>query len=245
MNYWFTADLHLFHEIIIYLQPRPFRSLQEMHEVLVEKWNEHIKPGDIVWVLGDFAQGPSSIEPDLINIFKRLNGEKFLIRGNHDMRNDVVKRLPWRWQGGLRSIKINNQYIFLSHYAMRVWNKQGHSSWNLYGHSHGNLIDDPNLLAIDVGVDAHDYAPISFEDISKIMSQKTWVPPQDHHGILEEPLLSNQDLFNEWKTLLQTFRTKGFFSEHERYRYAGFSSALRKRGILKLDQIKEYLEENE
>jgi len=64
---------------------------------------------------------------------------------------------------------------------MRVWNKSHHGALNLYGHSHGSLPDDPHALAIDVGVDCHNFTPISFEQVKKIMSKKTF-KPIDHHG---------------------------------------------------------------
>lgn len=243
MNYWFTSDLHLFHEMIIYLQPRPFWNLQEMHETIISRWNERVKPGDIVWVLGDFALGGAAVGPDVEKIYRNLHGEKFLIRGNHDMKNMFVKKLPWRWQGGLRDIKIGKQHIFLSHYSLRVWDKQGHGSWNLYGHSHSNLADNPNALAIDVGVDAQNYSPISFEEVAEIMSHKTWTPPEDHHGLLGEGAeLTDQDLFDEWKALFTQYRSYGFLQDEERKRFQELSTEMRKRNILTLKHIQRMLD---
>jgi calcineurin-like phosphoesterase family protein len=60
---------------------------------------------------------------------------------------------------------------------MRAWNKHGYGSWMLYGHSHGTLPDDPHALSIDVGMDCHDFVPISYEEIKDIMSKKDWSPP--------------------------------------------------------------------
>ena len=64
---------------------------------------------------------------------------------------------------------------------MRVWNKSHYGSWNLYGHSHGSLPDDPHARAIDVGVDCHNFAPVSFDEVKVIMERKLW-KPIDHHG---------------------------------------------------------------
>lgn len=64
---------------------------------------------------------------------------------------------------------------------MRVWNKSHYGAWMLYGHSHGSLIDDPNSLSFDVGVDCHNYKPFSFEEVKEIMSHKIW-KAIDHHG---------------------------------------------------------------
>lgn len=54
-------------------------------------------------------------------------------------------------------------------------------AWNLYGHSHNSLKDDPHSLQLDVGVDAWDYRPASFEEVRERMSKKTF-QPVDHHG---------------------------------------------------------------
>jgi calcineurin-like phosphoesterase family protein len=43
----------------------------------------------------------------------------------------------------------------------------------LYGHSHGNLEDLATDLSLDVGVDCWNFAPVSYEEIKKKMSEKT------------------------------------------------------------------------
>jgi hypothetical protein len=52
---------------------------------------------------------------------------------------------------------------------MRTWSKSFQGAWQLYGHSHGHLPDDPELLAIDVGVDCFDFTPVNFDKVSIIM----------------------------------------------------------------------------
>ena len=55
------------------------------------------------------------------------------------------------------------QLIVLCHYAFRVWRNAHHGSWHLYGHSHGSL---PSAgRSMDVGVDCHDFSPISYEQV--------------------------------------------------------------------------------
>ena len=45
-NIWFTADLHLGHTNIIKYCRRPFGSAEEMNEVILERFNSVISPGD-------------------------------------------------------------------------------------------------------------------------------------------------------------------------------------------------------
>lgn len=52
-----------------------------MHIDIVKRWNETVKPKDIVFILGDFSLNPKWVELYI----PQLNGaEKHLIMGNHD-----------------------------------------------------------------------------------------------------------------------------------------------------------------
>ncbi len=175
-NTWFTSDLHLGHANIIKYSNRPFSGVEEMDSTLITNWNTKIQQYDHVWFLGDFCfadleKGQSYLD--------RLNGVKHLIRGNHDKTGVQLK--GWASIDDMVEIKVNKQWITLCHYAMRVWNKSHHGTWHLYGHSHGSLPDDSNSLSFDAGVDCHNYMPLSFDDVGRIMKKKTW-KPIDHHG---------------------------------------------------------------
>lgn len=78
---WFTSDTHFGHKNILQYEPeaRPFSTIEEMHEVMIERWNSVVKPYDVVYHLGDFCFGKHWIA-----IAKTLNGRKKLVMGNHD-----------------------------------------------------------------------------------------------------------------------------------------------------------------
>jgi calcineurin-like phosphoesterase family protein len=177
---FFTSDLHFCHANIIKYCNRPFSSVEEMNEGLITNWNSVVKQQDTVYIVGDviFAKDISIAE----SIFKRLNGSKVLIAGNHDKHMLKQERFRALFQSvhQLLEIKIGTQDITLCHYAMVVWNKSHHSAWQLFGHSHGSMADDPHKLSIDVGVDCHNYTPISFDQIAEIMAKKQY-KPVDHH----------------------------------------------------------------
>lgn len=174
MKTWFTSDHHFGHSNIIKYSKRPFADVKEMDQKLIRNWNERIQPGDTVYHLGDFCFSEKGQ-----GILDQLNGNKHLILGNHDKEGRKLR--GWASIEKFREVTVNGQYIVLCHYAMRVWNKSHHGAWMLYGHSHGSLPDDPNSLSFDVGVDCHDYKPLEFEDIGRIMKKKTW-KAIDHHG---------------------------------------------------------------
>lgn len=154
---FFTADLHLGHANIIKYCNRPFSSVDEMNNVLIVNWNSRIQPQDVVYVLGDFCWGNEK------HYLDALNGNKILIKGDHD------KWLPENTQR-LMNIKNDGQSIVLCHWCMRVWWKSHFNSWHLYGHSHGTL--EPIGKSWDVGVDNNRFFPLEFSDIKEIMNNR-------------------------------------------------------------------------
>jgi calcineurin-like phosphoesterase family protein len=187
-NYYFTADTHFGHTNIIKYTHRPFETIEEMDNTLINNWNKVVSPNDIVYHLGDFCFKNKGAAR---NYLGQLNGKIYFIWGNHDNALKEYKNQEWikeglnnqkiGFLGNMVNIEINGQTIVLNHYAMRVWDKSHYASWHLYGHSHGTLPDDPHSLSLDVGVDCHNYGPASFEKIKELMAKKFW-EPIDHHG---------------------------------------------------------------
>ncbi len=159
---YFVSDTHFWHRSI--LRPdysgRPFGTIEEMNETMIHNWNAIVRPKDVVFHLGDFAMaGPKST----VAIIRRLNGRKYLIRGNHDLKIRDVPEADALFERTADMIQIKvmdptahqqTQRITLCHYAMRLWNKSHFGTWQLYGHSHGNLSEPENMFSMDVGVDA-------------------------------------------------------------------------------------------
>lgn len=183
---WFTSDPHFGHKAILHFCDRPFKSVTEMDCTLVENWNSVVSPKDDVYLLGDVSFARTDRTYDLLNA---LNGQIFLIKGNHDkgvVKGKCNKRFTWikdMYELSVPDEDANNekQKIVLCHFPMLTWNKVHYGSWNLHGHCHGNLPDDPCAYRLDVGVDCHGYHPISYEEVKGLMSKKTF-KPVDHHG---------------------------------------------------------------
>ena len=177
---FFTSDTHFGHKFVA--DHRGFQSVDEMNSELVRRWNAVVGRCDRVYHLGDFALGSADAAAEIAN---SLNGQIFLIRGNHEAIAEHAKVRPrFEWIKDYASVKIGDQKIYMLHYAMRVWNCSHHGSWHLYGHSHGNLPDLPNSKSFDVGVDCWGLSPISYEQVAEKMAQKIW-EPVDHHGVTE------------------------------------------------------------
>ena len=169
-----TADSHVGHRGILSPRmhiPRVFASIQEHDETLVARWNAVVRPEDTVWHLGDFAYRCS--EAYARSIFSRLNGRKYLVRGNHDR---LGARLPWNGPVvDVAHVVVPDpitglpQGVFCNHYAQRVWPRMHRGDIHLYGHSHGTL---PGTAAsTDVGVDCFDLAPVTLERIRERLAE--------------------------------------------------------------------------
>ena len=176
---FFTGDTHFGHAKVIEYCKRPFQDVHEMDAELIERWNKRVKPGDLVYHLGDFAlvRNPAEIK----TYVRQLRGQIHLILGNHDQKR-LKGLVGFADVTPYKEITVGEQKIILLHYAMKVWNKSHFGSWQLHGHSHGSLPRDFERKQLDVGVDVWNYAPISFEEVAKEMEAHTFVPVDHHKG---------------------------------------------------------------
>jgi len=146
---------------------RPWDSAEEMDEAMVKAWNERVKPTDKVYHLGDVV-----INRKALGIMRRLNGDKVLIRGNHDIFRDSEYREHFR---ELRAYHVMNGMI-LSHIPIHL-ESLGRFGVNIHGHLHANRVMLPGFNGkitdiVDVRyhcvcVEQTDFAPILFEDVIK------------------------------------------------------------------------------
>lgn len=178
---FFTSDTHFGHESIIKLSNRPFKNVEEMNRTMVERWNEKIGPEDTVYHLGDFALTKN--HQWVGEVIDSLNGKIHLIAGNHE-HAALANADKFEWVKDYFELRVDDpehpkgaQWITLFHYAMRVWRHDFRGTWQLYGHTHGTLPDKPHKRAIDVGVDCHNFYPLSYEEVKTIMKTKNWVNP--------------------------------------------------------------------
>ena len=146
---------------------RPWDNADEMDEFMVAAWNERVRPNDKVYHLGDVV-----INRKALGIMRRLNGDKVLIRGNHDIFKDTEYREHFR---ELRAYHVMNGMI-LSHIPIHS-ESLGRFGTNIHGHLHANRVMMPGFNGkitdiVDVRyhcvcVEQTDFAPILFEDVIK------------------------------------------------------------------------------
>jgi len=143
---------------------RPWTDPQEMDEEMVKRWNETVKPNDKVYHLGDVV-----INRKALSILHRLNGDKVLIKGNHDIFK-LEDYLPHFRD--IRGYHVMNNMV-LSHIPVHSDSK-GRFAANIHGHLHTNRVmkmhGDVRTNQLDpwyfnVGVEQTDFRPILFEDV--------------------------------------------------------------------------------
>jgi calcineurin-like phosphoesterase family protein len=168
VNRFFTSDTHFDH--IKALEWRPmFSSIRDMNEALVENWNQRVKRGDHVYHLGDFGffRGDQAVK-----LRKLLNGEIHLIMGNHDDNMRAFERKLFASVRDLHYLTIGDRKAMLCHYPMASWRGSHRGSVMLHGHCHGRLPEDLTLNRIDVGVDSHNFSPISIDEVIEIITKR-------------------------------------------------------------------------
>ena len=139
---------------------RPWTDPDEMDDEMVRRWNDRVRPSDKVYHLGDVV-----INRRALKTLSRLNGDKVLIRGNHDIFPDVEYREYFR---ELRAYHVMNGMI-LSHIPIHEASL-GRFGVNIHGHLHASRVVkdgavDPRYHC--VCVEQTDFAPILFEDVIK------------------------------------------------------------------------------
>jgi calcineurin-like phosphoesterase family protein len=152
---------------------RPWDDADEMDEAMIKNWNDRVRPNDKVYHLGDVV-----INRRALKTLSRLNGDKVLIRGNHDIFRDDEYREYFR---ELRAYHVMNGCI-LSHIPVHV-ESLGRFGVNIHGHLHANRVkkirgvdvrtgellysDDIDPRYHCVCVEQTDFAPILLEDVFK------------------------------------------------------------------------------
>jgi calcineurin-like phosphoesterase family protein len=174
MKKFYIADPHLGHANVIRLSNRPFTTIDEMDEKLIQNWNNQVSNNDEIYIVGDLCY--KSRNP--VEYLERLNGKKFLIAGNHDGRilKDKKCRSYFEDIRDIMTIEDNGKMVILCHYPMAEWNGFFRGSIHLYGHIHNNVDNDAYKImsklenAYNVGCDILDYAPRALEDVIKYNS---------------------------------------------------------------------------
>lgn len=151
---YFTSDLHHKHKNICdYTNRKTVTTPEEHDNWLVKLWNKQVQKSDIIYHLGDLSFATKYNQ--VADFVSQLNGQKFLIKGNHDRTENLNQlkedNLIQDWYD-YKEIKINNNKVILFHFPISSWHQQHRGSFHLHGHSHGSASHLKGKI-LDVGVD--------------------------------------------------------------------------------------------
>lgn len=175
-----TSDTHFGHARIIEFSKRPFASLGQMHGEFIKRWNGVVGPTDKVLHLGDLCLGP--FEQSLA-LTMALNGEKYLIPGNHDRVSNafdggrhidrftpIYEAAGWRILPEIIQRRIGGKDVLLSHYPYDGDSRPGKADRQvhvrpidaglpvIHGHVHTEFAVRGRQF--NAGVDIHDFTPV-------------------------------------------------------------------------------------
>ncbi len=170
-NIFFASDHHFHHSNILTFRKedgsplRSFSDVNHMNEYMVMQHNRVVMPSDKVYFLGDVTMGKNLKSLEIIG---RMNGEKILIKGNHDL-GKAEHYLQY-----FKDIRAVHQFdgLVLSHIPLH---EESLSRWgvNVHGHLHYNRVKtaaghiDKRYICVCME-QLNDYTPISLEEIRAI-----------------------------------------------------------------------------
>ena len=162
MKNFFSSDTHFGSQRTLEFSKRPFVSVEEQDEILINNWNSIVSKDDIVYHLGDFGD---------YSICKKLNGKIILLLGNYE-HNDIDNKFN-------KNIKEFKDYLINDCGFFDVWENDGYfnngttlinvkmthkpsncekDKFNLFGHVH--KLSMVKQFGLNVGVDCHNFYPI-------------------------------------------------------------------------------------
>lgn len=195
---YFTSDLHFCHDREFLYEPRGFKSVREMNNEIVMRWNEVVAPDAHIYVLGDIMLC-DNVEG--IRLLKQLKGHIHIICGNHE--TDARRALYENCYNVVevvdaKRLKYDGYHFFLSHYPCLCANYDDGRSLkkqciSLCGHSHyrNPFRDMGKGLIYHCELDCHKNMPV---EINKIVEDISWFSTL---SIEQKNKISSMEVYNE------------------------------------------------
>lgn len=172
-NIYFISDTHFGHKNILAedFEDRAGRlnvsNIEEHDIALINNWNSVVSNKDLVFILGDFSFYNAK---GTISILKQLNGDKVLIKGNHDglfLNDKDFDKSLFKEITDYKEIQYNNQNMCLMHYPINEF-KHKNKDTNPWIMVHGHLHSRHKLVprhSYNVGADVNNYIPVSINTV--------------------------------------------------------------------------------
>ncbi len=169
-NIWYTSDWHINHRAVLSLSNRPFSDIDIHNETIIENCNKFVKKNDDLIILGDisFQQSYQAYK----DIFNRINGNIYIILGNHDNKQNLIR---CQKEGLITSVResqimnIGKDTIHLTHYPLMEWFNFYSNGLHAHGHTHGKV--NEYCRSVDVSVDCWQFEPVEFSELKQYIDE--------------------------------------------------------------------------
>ena len=179
MTTWFSSDFHIGHKnIMTYCAAtRPFRDIDHMARVIIERHNAVVQDDDVCYNVGDFSMSEKYVPI----VLPQLKGKHILVAGNHDAvwkdrkryQEAIERYIGYGFQKVLFETIVEPFLVCHMPYKQDERHGQRYADdcpkdegrFLLHGHCHGKLGKFHNGNQADVGVDCWDCSPVSYETL--------------------------------------------------------------------------------
>lgn len=126
-----VADPHFGHKLMTKL--RPWDTIEEHDEALIENWNKTVADSDRVYVLGDLCMNRRHIAT-----IGRCNGRKVLVKGNHD----IFKLKDYApYFDDIRACVVKPKIgVIMQHIPIHPGQLEHRWKLNVHGHCHEHVV---------------------------------------------------------------------------------------------------------
>jgi calcineurin-like phosphoesterase family protein len=172
-NIFLCSDHHYNHSNILTFtnadgsRVRDFASVEEMNDAIISRHNSVVRPNDKVYFLGDLAMGKSAHS---LKFLDDMNGEKILIKGNHDLCS------AFQYFNYFKDVRGSHQLAGLIFTHIPI-HPDSLSRWtaNVHGHLHTNQVmlnNKPDPRYLNVSLEQINFTPISLEKVLQLVKHR-------------------------------------------------------------------------
>ena len=157
---------------IIKKNKRPFESVQEMNDEMIQRWNTVVTDKDQVIHLGNFAWDPSTAE----EVLSKLNGKSILLLpGEED--SDILDMhakglLPKNASLSNRIYELNSVKATFAYWPMLEWPLKDRDHYLYYGYYGTKYKPDHKKKMINMACEFWNYTPHNMSNLIKLFTDK-------------------------------------------------------------------------
>lgn len=166
MKVFVTSNLQLGRPAAIKTYKRDFKSVDEMNDALINKWNSIITNKDVVYHLGNFAWDPKTAQDALL----RLNGTIYFSLGEHDKAIETLSEKNL-FRPGISIVRCIEELpelnSIISYWPLGTWPKKT-KNYSIIGYPGKKFKSNPKSKIINVSTDLWNNEPQNLKNIIEI-----------------------------------------------------------------------------